>query len=383
MKIALCCSDILPDRSGGGIAVYTQNLASALAKRGNSVTIIGRSSSGSLKESRKGIEHVFLPRFPLPLPSKKLKLVSERLGRAVSLKQHLKKADFDIVEFPVWDAEGLFSVRSIPAKTVVRGHTPRMIVNELMIEGGFGASKVDQLFAKLEAQCARKADLFLANTHGSLEKIQTLFGLDPTKVRTCLHGVHIPEHSTDTTAEPVHVLFVGRFEPRKGIYEVFSIIPKLLERYSTLHFDFVGAGFPDDLTEWIPNPEHRARVNIHGAVDEPSLARLRNQSQIALLPSLYESFGFVHAEAMAFGTPTVAFDIPATRELIDNGSTGLLVPVKDRQALAEAVESLILNPTLRKKIGDKARDHAKTNLSLDAMAEGVEAAYQSLMSPTS
>ena len=101
--------------------------------------------------------------------------------------------------------------------------------------------------------------------------------------------------------------------------------------------------------------------------------------QIALLPSLYESFGFVHAEAMAYGVPTVAFDIGATRELIKDDVTGLLVPAKDAGALERAVSSLIEDPELRHRIGTNARKHTEEHLSIAAMAECVEGAYQSLL----
>ena len=83
---------------------------------------------------------------------------------------------------------------------------------------------------------------------------------------------------------------------------------------------------------------------------------------IVYCPSFKESFGRVVAEAMANGLPIVANDLPAIRELLGNDDAGLLVPVGQPAAAAEALRKLILDPELRSRLGDEGRRRVQSFL---------------------
>jgi len=88
------------------------------------------------------------------------------------------------------------------------------------------------------------------------------------------------------------------------------------------------------------------------------------------LSSRYEGFGNVVIEAMACGVPVVATSSPGTREIVRDGVDGLLVDVHEPTALAAALEALLTDDTLRRRMSDEARRRA---LAFDVPA--IAAAY--------
>ena len=86
------------------------------------------------------------------------------------------------------------------------------------------------------------------------------------------------------------------------------------------------------------------------------LARLYAGAAVLVLPSLYESFGLPVLEAMACGTPVVASDLPALRELV--GDAGVLVDPNDVDALAEAVHKILDDESYGRRLGELGRRRA-------------------------
>jgi len=80
---------------------------------------------------------------------------------------------------------------------------------------------------------------------------------------------------------------------------------------------------------------------------------------VVVVPSLYEPYGRVIAEAMAFGRAVVATDTEGARDLLQDGETGLIVPVGDEQALANAICYLLQNPQTARRIGAAAQQFIK------------------------
>ena len=80
-----------------------------------------------------------------------------------------------------------------------------------------------------------------------------------------------------------------------------------------------------------------------------------HQAHVVCLPSYREGLPKVLLEAAACGRPIVATDVPGCREVVIDGENGLLVPVKDVDALADALKKLIEHPEMRKQMGAKGR----------------------------
>ena len=110
-----------------------------------------------------------------------------------------------------------------------------------------------------------------------------------------------------------------------------------------------------------------------GHLGGKALGRAVASADLFVNPSLTEAFGNVTLEAMASGVPVVAADVAATRALIDNGHSGLLVPPRDAAAYIEAAATLIANPERAAALAHNALATARGfdwAATLDAVIDG-------------
>jgi glycosyltransferase involved in cell wall biosynthesis len=96
------------------------------------------------------------------------------------------------------------------------------------------------------------------------------------------------------------------------------------------------------------------KVIFHGVVGLKDLEKFYSEADIFVLPSLYEPFGIVFAEAMSFGLPIIATRVGGIPELVEDGENGFLVPPKDVNSLADAIDKLVSDAELREKFGRRS-----------------------------
>jgi predicted SAM-dependent methyltransferase len=119
-------------------------------------------------------------------------------------------------------------------------------------------------------------------------------------------------------------------------------------------------------------------VRFLGEVDEDALIAAYRDADVFVGPSTYESFGLVHAEAMMMGLPVVACAAGGVRELVVDGETGLLVPVGDEPALADALSTLVGDRKRRRAMGAAARKRYEAHFTLEHAVERTAAAYDAV-----
>ena len=102
-----------------------------------------------------------------------------------------------------------------------------------------------------------------------------------------------------------------------------------------------------------------AAVTFLGDVSARTLAVEYVNADCFCLPSAQEGFGIVFLEAMTAGLPVVACRAAAVPEVVRDGSTGLLVALRDPAALAEALERVLTQPALAKQLGGAGRRHVE------------------------
>ena len=98
------------------------------------------------------------------------------------------------------------------------------------------------------------------------------------------------------------------------------------------------------------------RVHFTGKIEPGDLIRYYCEAEIAVVPSLYEGFGFPAAEAMACELPVISSTAGALPEVVGHDGAALLVPPRDAPGIAAAVRKLIGNPGLRQSMGKAARE---------------------------
>jgi glycosyltransferase involved in cell wall biosynthesis len=100
---------------------------------------------------------------------------------------------------------------------------------------------------------------------------------------------------------------------------------------------------------------------------------------IFLMPSLWEGFGLVLLEAMSKQLPIIASRVSAIPEVITDGETGLLVPVRDVTGLADAMRRLLPDRSLRAYMGMNGEDRLEQHFSAVRMAEQTRAVYEEFL----
>ena len=182
---------------------------------------------------------------------------------------------------------------------------------------------------------------------------------------------------------PVLGLF-GRLDPHKGHREVLAVLPRLRERHD-VRAVFVGADDP-------AHPGYReqlaAEIAAAGLDEAVALPGFRADAveliagcDALVIPSVTsrgglgkEGFSLVALEAMGVGTPVVAYDYGGPPEVL--GDCGLLVPPGDRDALHDALLSLLEDGALGERLGECGRRRARERFSLSAMIEAMETRYR-------
>ena len=203
------------------------------------------------------------------------------------------------------------------------------------------------------------------------------------------HIVLIPGSGVDVErlrpmAEPATmpaVAFVGRLLEDKGIRSLVAAIQLL--RSCGKAVNLLIAGDIDSA-----NPTSVSASEVAAWTREPGIrwlghvkdiAEVWAQAHIAVLPSRREGLPKALLEAAACGRPMIATDVPGCREVVLSGETGLLVPLDDPAALADAIGQLVSSPALRHRYGAAARRLAVETFSAEAIGQQTVRLYRALI----
>jgi starch synthase len=259
----------------------------------------------------------------------------------------------------------------------------------------------------IERTALGMCDAVVAVSRGMKEDILRLFDVDSERVKIIYNGIDTEEyHPVETRdcfqtygidPEIPYLLFVGRIARQKGIIHLVNAIPHLDPAVQVV----LCAGVPDteEIAREMEESLHRVQerrdhvVWIQGMADKKTVIELYSNAAVFCCPSIYEPFGIINLEAMACGTAVVATAVGGIKEVVLDGETGLLVPMEeDREAgfepkdpehfasdLAEAINRLMGEEDLRRRMGEAGRRRAVEVFSWKAIAKEVAALYRSLL----
>jgi glycosyltransferase involved in cell wall biosynthesis len=176
-------------------------------------------------------------------------------------------------------------------------------------------------------------------------------------VRVIPSAVELPERVGEP-ADPPEVLFVGRLSPEKGILD-------LVQAADGIPLTVAGDG---PLRDRVPG--------ALGFVQHTALPPLYERAAVVAVPSHREGFGVACAEAMAHARPVVASAVGGLLDLVVDGETGMLVPPRDIPALRGALERLLADPDLRRRLGEAGRARVQERFSWPAVTDATIAAYE-------
>ncbi len=174
------------------------------------------------------------------------------------------------------------------------------------------------------------------------------------------------------------ILYVGRFDPRKGIETLVRAVGELRAKdpEAPLRLMIVGGSEPgqSDGLERLRIEGIVAELGLQdctvfaGRVGHDQLPLFYTAADVCVIPSHYEPFGLVAIEAMACGTPVVASDVGGLKFTVIPEETGLLVPVQDVTGFAGAIDRLLSDSLWTQKVRRKAALRVQENFSWEGVA---------------
>ncbi len=368
MRIVICAAFYPPYR--GGYAESVRLLAEGLADRGDTVTVIACDADGAAREGVTGGVSVrrvrsWNPRFlhdsfPLPDPFafwSALRLATREGADVISTQTRF---------FPSTLLGFLFAkLRGIPVVHTERGSAYADSENILVracariVDGTAG--RLVCRFSDGVVGVSAAASSF-ARRLGARSPVTVCNGIDAGRWRRFAEPAR-------TAAFP-HIVFTGRLVHAKGVQDLLAATSLLLPEFPNVSVSVIGDGPGRAALERQARGLGLGRAAVfRGALDPDGVRDILWQADMSANPSYSEGFPRAVLEAAAVGIPTVATDVGGTREIIESGVNGLLVPPRAPSALADALRALARDGALRLRMGNAAAARSG-DFSITAMVAG-------------
>lgn len=219
-------------------------------------------------------------------------------------------------------------------------------------------------------------------------ELMKMENIPPDKLEVIHNGVDgqafYPEHEDNgNSALETHdrgpvIGTVAFLTKRKGIGYLVEAFRQVVDCFSNAQLQIVGDG--DErarLQAQIVDLDLEGNVSLLG--NRTDIRSLMNGFDIFVLPSLWEPFGLVIAEAMACGKPVIATAVGGIPEIVTDGVTGLLVPPSTAEPLSSALIAVIRDTDLRRRLGRAGRQRFLENFDATIMARRYEEVYENLL----
>lgn len=241
------------------------------------------------------------------------------------------------------------------------------------------------LYAYLDKLALRRFDYVSAVSEAIKNEILA-FGVPPEKVCVLNNGIDLtPFHNPNPSlraelgTDGMRIVGgVGRLVEQKGFDYLLSAIPTVVERFPKTMFVVAGEGTERARLEAMTS-QLKIDAHVRFLGTRSDMPNVYASFDAFVLPSIDEGMPIALIEAMASAKPVVATRVAAVPRLITQNETGLLVPPRDPQALAEAICQLLANPVLCQRLSEAARTRVEEQFSAQAMAEGYLKMYHLLL----
>ncbi len=368
MKILLLTSDFLPNV--GGMATHALELARAHAGNGHHVHLV-HPVYGSGERRIEEMEGFTVHKLFVDNQTPKIKhLVYIREVRKYILALH-GNMRFDVLHWHdltpnCWTTYTLR--KSLPL--VWTNHSSNYLE---MFESAGGRRKIRLFLGHADAIISPSRELYEKSAATGIAPERNFYipnGVDAEKFRPGnSFGVIDKDYGLDPS-KPV-VICPRRLEPKNGVEYFIRAIPLVRKEMPDVQFLIVGGGFPEERSRFeqmLADAGQSRGVVFTGNVPNTSMPRFYALSTIATLPSLMEATSISGLEAMASGLPLVGTNIGGIPEIIEDGSSGLLVEARNPGQLAEAYLRLLRDESLRAKLGEGARKRVEAEFAWPEIA---------------
>ncbi|MGK5730494.1 glycosyltransferase family 4 protein [Streptomyces sp. URMC 124] len=392
----------------GGQGVYVRHLSRELARLGHSVEVIGSQPYPVLDEGVTLTELPSLDLYRQPDPFRTpgrdeyrdwidaLEVSTmwtggfpEPLTFSLRARRHLaaQRGRFDVVHDNQTLGYGLLGgPEAIGAPLVTTIHHPITVDRQLDLAAAADWKRRASVrrwygFTRMQKRVARRLPSVLTVSGSSRQEIVDHLGVRAERVHVVPIGADTDLFSPDPSVPEVPGRIVTTSSadvPLKGLVHLIEALAVVRRRHPAAHLVVVGKRAEDG-----PVATAIRRCGLEGAVEfvkgitDAELVDLVRSAQVACVPSLYEGFSLPAAEAMATGTPLAATTGGAIPEVAGpDGETCLAVPPGDPGALASALDRLLADPGLRRRLGAAGRERVLSRFTWREAAIGTARHYR-------
>jgi phosphatidylinositol alpha-mannosyltransferase len=359
----------------GGIAEHVYFLAIELRKRGHVVKVLTARVGGRMMEcmaEMPGEEHVKRIGKGLVVRSNKsFARVAVALRPVAQIREYFEQERFDVVH-----VHGSLA----PTLPMAAIHASRTL-NVVTFHAGHDQSLGYALFRSvLRPYFNAVHGLIAVSETARLSCVKYFAG----PYRIIPNGIDLGFFRPDAgrpaglDGDRPRILFVGRFEPRKGLKHLLSAVPEIVKHVPNVELVVVGTGLLGYSYKSYLIPEVQQHVRWAGLVKNEERPKYYASCDVYCSPATgQESFGIVLLEAMASGKPVVASNIDGYRSVMSDNQEGLMVPPGDPPALARAIVRVLLDREAARRFAANGLTRAQ-QFSWPNLAERVEAYYEEL-----
>jgi len=241
--------------------------------------------------------------------------------------------------------------------------TPPVLVTS---HGGDLYALRGRILERLKRWVLRRADAVTVVSDAMREYCEQQ-GIAPDRIIVQSMGVDLESKFTpgDSASARDGLIFVGRLVEKKGVAHLIEAMAILAERYPDLSLNIVGDGpLRESLETLAAKLGVQASVHFTGSVLNEEVPDYLRAAAISVMPSVVassgdqEGLGLVAVEALGCGCAVVAFDLPAVRDTIKNGETGLMAEPGNAADLANKIATLLDDDKLRADLAETGRQYA-------------------------
>jgi D-inositol-3-phosphate glycosyltransferase len=370
LSVHTCPLAALGGKETGGMNVYVREVGRELARMGVAVDVFTRSQNPTIPrvvDLAPGARVIHLAAgAEAPMPREQVWNHLDEFADRIEAWRLTEGIDYDVVHAHYWlsGVAGLDLAARWGVPVLQMFHTLARLKNDVAREAAEREpplrvaeetrviADVDRIVAASEVERAQLVHHYRAR----FERISVIpCGVDTDLFRPGDAGA---ARATLGLDDRPTLLYVGRIAPIKGLSTLLDAVGRLVARGRRVRLLVVGG----DSDEAVDGHQMHVRgltcrlglcdhVVFLGPQPQPALRDYYVASDLTIMPSFYESFGMVALEAMACGSPVVASRVGGLATTVRDGLTGFLVPEGDAGALAERIDSLLADRSVRARLG--------------------------------
>lgn len=400
-KSIILISRDYPPNHGGGIATFNKDLAESLSALGNIVHVITQSKDCNRVDFENGVwlHRIKIKEYKAPqevisgeIPSSIWNWSATALEEAKRISTHRK---IDVIEAPIWDCEGIAFLLdgNWPLVTSLQttlhfwllNHS-HYLSNEKWMTNFANPMLIIEKLIMMQSHAVRSISRAIAHEienayHFQFAENRVMFlPLGLTKSSENIYQLEVQKQQENHC----EILFVGRLEYRKGIDVLLNSIPMILKVNPFVTFKIIGNNeltgeenrtYMELFLEKYGDQPWINKVKFLGQTDQITLLSAYKECDIFVAPSRFESFGLIYLEAMREGKPVIACSVGGVPEIIEDQVNGILIEPNNEAQLVHAINFLVADSKLRKKMGLEGFKRFNERFTAQEMALKSQALY--------